>query len=78
MPQKFGFFLCQNYVSDKIFSGYQPRHMSALNRRFEDCLGYHHQGSDTNNKNRETVRFLHQEVRRHQISDDDDDDDDDD
>jgi len=29
---------------DEIFSGYQPRQVSALNRSFKDHFGYHHQG----------------------------------
>jgi hypothetical protein len=29
-----------------VFSGYQPRQVFVLNRRFEDHLGHHHQGSD--------------------------------
>jgi hypothetical protein len=36
---------------DDILSGYQPRQVSVLNRRFEDHLGHHHQGSDDGPRN---------------------------
>jgi hypothetical protein len=35
-----------NFLSNKIFSGDQPREMNKRNRRFEDHLGLHHQGCD--------------------------------
>jgi hypothetical protein len=31
---------------DEIFSGYLPCQVSVLNQCFEDCLSYHHLGSD--------------------------------